>query len=171
MDDRTKALAKHFDERLCDIVSRQDAIINALCLLLRAQGLELELEARELVALDHIEHPPVDSLGLKLDGVKDKPPPQVLAPKGTDTSVVNVAAIPHELEKRLAIVGDPHFQRFCQRACDHGIDPGEHPVRQAARVILSTCNVSTPYQLAEPEPAALLDAMFARFERWKEANG
>jgi hypothetical protein len=77
------------------------------------------------------------------------------------------ATMPPDLEKRLAVVGEPMFQRYCQTACDHGIDPDEHPVKQAARVILSVCCVSTPYALVEPEPAARLNAMLDRYAHWR----
>jgi hypothetical protein len=143
-------------------------IQNTLRSLVRAETAELHAEAKELQILQGLAHPAIDKLHLAFTGVIDKPAPQVLGAKGVEGGkVMAPAALPPDLEKRLAVVADPAFQRYCQTACDHGMDEGEHPVRQAGRVILSICCVSTPYALAEPEPASRLNAMLERFEAWR----
>jgi hypothetical protein len=157
---------------LLTVSHRSVEIEKLLRTVLRAEVAELKGEARELQLLEELAHPFADALGLHLTGITEKPPAQTLGAQGVGAGkVMAPAALPPDLEKRLSIVGDAMFQRYCQTACDHGTDPGEHPVKQAARVILSICCVSNPYALVEPEPAQRLNALLDRFSAWRASIG
>lgn len=108
---------------------------------------------------------PVQSLVAEM--FEEKPPAQVIETTGVDhakTSGAQTSALPPALEKTLSVVKDPAFQAFAQTKCDHPIDLGEHPLRHAARVILSVCCIASPYELAwNQEAADRLKALMDRF--------